>query len=983
MEIKKLFFIATLLLSCGMYAQENFAPTEIVTGTFIGTTEPLRDYPIHDPSVYNSGEMTIVPQQYTDIVREENSTTSPTIIQNLQTEAGGITALPVMQNFIGASQNESGYLPPDPTGAAGPDHYVHSVNSIVKIFDKQGNLEFGPVNLSSFLGIASNNGDPIVMYDQLADRWFVSEFGNLGSDLGLAIGVSVTNDPTGAYNVYQFDLDGFPDYPHYGIWHDGYYGTANYFPTAGAATTNGFVMERDAMLAGDPSPQMALFDLPGVVANPSQVKSAEPANLLGTEIDTDLPGYITYLQDDGWAASITFDHIKVWEIDVNWNNIANSTISSPLEIPTDPFDAGELFGDGNGAIHQPGTSQRLAGHGGIIAYAANYRPFDNHNSWLITFNTFIDENETGGIRWIELRNDDTNPWEIFQEGTYSIADGHSRMMSSANMDANGNIAMAYTTASETLPVSLRYTGRFDGDPLGQMTIAEEVIINGPGVRTNNNRYGDYAHMTMDPDNFTFWYTADYFSSNNQWRTQIASWRLFGPFADDVGVSAINNPTNGALTNSETVEISIRNYSPDPITNIPVELRVDGSLIASETFTGTVNPNEAETYQFSQTVDLSTAGQTYSIEAKTNLAGDGYLLNDDYTKEVMHLLANDVGVMEVASPGSGSDLGDETIIVKVKNFGATTQTGFNVEYVLDSGTPVVQSFSGNIGAEEIMSFTFSEAGDFSEVGEHTLAVKTNLSGDQLASNDEISVIVDNLLCMPTSDCSVGHGFASFEVGGINNASICGEDGYSDFTNLIANLEPGSTNTLTVTANYGSQYMSVWIDFNDDSIFTNDELVVDNYNFAPGQGAGSITETMDLVIPAIATIGEHIMRARASGTGPVSSDACEAILFGETEDYTANIGLLGVEDYEINNSELIITSTGGNQFVATLRTDYDGGVFSAIYNTLGQRVGFNKRVPNFDGSYKLNIDMSNMSAGIYYVRMGGQSTTAFKTSKLIVK
>ncbi len=170
------------------------------------------------------------------------------------------------------------------------------------------------------------------MYDQLADRWFVSEFGSLGSDLGLAIGVSETNDPTGAYNVYQFDMGSFPDYPHYGLWHDGYYGTANY---SSLNKTAAFVMERDVMLAGGSNPKVVLFDLPGVISNPLNVKSAEPAHLLGTEVNTDLPGYITYLQDDAWAAGITFDHIKVWEIDMNWNVPENSTISDPLELPTD------------------------------------------------------------------------------------------------------------------------------------------------------------------------------------------------------------------------------------------------------------------------------------------------------------------------------------------------------------------------------------------------------------------------------------------------------------------------------------------------------------------------------------------------------------------------------------------------------------------------------------------------------------------------
>ncbi|MCP4485405.1 MAG: T9SS type A sorting domain-containing protein [Flavobacteriaceae bacterium] len=980
MKTKKLLFLATIFLSFSLVAQNSRQPSGIITGTFMGTTGNLKDFPLYDVNNDNSDSSIIVPQQVNVLPQEENTTTSPTIIQNLQTEPGGITALPILQNFQGSNQGQSGYLPPDPTGAVGPDHYVHSVNSIVKIFDKTGNLVYGPISLGGFLGISSNNGDPIVMYDQLADRWFVSEFGNLGGDLGLAVGVSVTNDPTGAYNVYQFDMGSFPDYPHYGLWHDGYYGTANY---SNQGETAAFVMERDVILAGGAEPKVVLFDLPEVVSNPLNVKSAEPANLLGTEIDTNLPGYITYLQDDGWASAITYDHLKVWEIDMDWNNVANSTISDPLEIPTDPFDAGEVFGDGNGAIKQPGTSQRLSGHGGIVSFAANYRPFEDHNSWLITFNTFIDANETGGIRWIELRNDDFSSWEIFQEGTYSIADGHSRLMSTSAMDAEGNIALAYTTASENLKVSLRYTGRFDGDPLGQMTLDETVIFNGNGVRTNNNRYGDYAHMTLDPDNFTFWSTADYFQSNNYWATRIASFRVFGPFADDVGVSALNEPLNGILTNSETVEISIRNYSLAPVSNIPVELRVDGDLIASENFNGTINPNEAVNYEFSQTVDLSNQGQTYVIEAKTNFSGDGYEPNDNFVKEVKHLLSNDVGVYDLVSPQSGQNLANESITVKLKNYGAASQSGFDVQYILDSGSPVIQSFDGTIGSEEVISFTFDVEGDFSEIIAHSLNITTLLSGDQLTDNDEISVVVENLLCLPESNCTVGHGFDVFEIAGINNDSDCNGEGYSNFTNLIANLEPGSTNSLTVTSNYGNQYIKVWIDFNDDSQLTADEVVVDNYHFAAGEGSGNFTETFDLVVPAGAIVGEHLMRARASGVGTISDNSCQEIGFGETEDYTANIGSLGVEDYEINNSEMIITTLGDKQFDAILNTEFDGELFLALYNSLGQRVGFSKRVPRQGNTYKITIDMSNMSQGVYFVRMGGQNTTAYKTGRIIVK
>lgn len=974
MQLKNLFVAFTLIMCGSLFAQETFPPTEIITGTYKGKTIPLRDFPTMEAGDFDD------PRNQTIVPVPNNSTTTPepnnttTVIQNLQTEPGGIVAQPLDQNFIGASASESGFFPPDPTGAVGPDHYLHSVNSLVKIFDKTGNLLVGPVSLSSFLGNGSNNGDPIVLYDQLADRWIVSEFG-AGSN-SLSIGVSETSDPTGAYNVWDFTFSGFPDYPHYGLWHDGYYGTVN----LNGATTQGFVMERDVMLAGGANPQILIFNLPQIVVNPNQVKSPEPANLEGTTIDPTLPGYIVYLQDDAWGG-VSFDHLKVWEIDMDWGNVGNSTISAPLEIATDPFDAGELFGNGNGALFQPGTSQRLAAHGGIISFAANYRPFGSHNSWLITFNTFIDGNLTGGIRWVELRNDGVNPWEIYQEGTYSIADGHSRVMSSGSMDAAGNIALAYTTGSNNLAPSLRYTGRFDGDPLGMMTLAEEIIIDGPGVRTNSNRYGDYSHMTMDPDNFTFWFTSDYFSSNNQWRTQIASFALSGGFTADVGVSDIIQPSNGILTNAETVEVSIRNYGSASQSNIPLELRVDGNLIASETFVGSVAPNSTETYTFTATADLSTAGQTYSIEVTTDLAGDEFANNDAFTKEVTHLLADDVGAIEITAPVSGSGLGMETISVDIRNFGASTQSNFDVQYTINGGAAVVETFAGPINSEETVSFDFATQGDFSDLGIYEVTVSTSLSGDQETSNDSVTAMIENEFCQPVMDCSFGDGFQLVAVQEINNVSGC--EGYGDFTAQIANLAPGGTYDITFTTGYGDQNVVVWIDFNDNFTFAAGEIVVPNFVIAPGQGAGSYTETVTLTVPAGAAIGEHRMRVKSNWQAPVPNNACEETQYGETEDYTANIGDLGVNDSAISNADLVVTSLPNNQFDISLRTDYDGGVYMGVYNLLGQELDFNKKLPKDGNTYKVSLDMSNMSSGVYLLKIGGQTTTSYQTARIIVR
>ena len=51
-----------------------------------------------------------------------------------------------------------------------------------------------------------------------------------------------------------------------------------------------------------------------------------------------------------------------------------------------------------------------------------------------------------------------------------------------------------------------------------------------------------------------------------------------------------------------------------------------------------------------------------------------------------------------------------------------------------------------------------------------------------------------------------------------------EGYGDFTDQVAYLDENSTYSLTVTTGYGDQHVKVWIDFNDDSNFTSDEVVV---------------------------------------------------------------------------------------------------------------------------------------------------------------
>lgn len=619
--------LAVIACTSVVFSQEKNAPSEIIQGKFIGKTIPLRDMPtVAELKAEGLETVREVKQRFDPTVIGAEPVLIGTIEQTpdpvIQTEQGSRGILTTMQNFDGATIQEGGAVPPDPSGAVGPNHYVHAVNLVVKIFDKNGGLLAGPTSLGTFLGSGNNNGDPIVMYDQMADRFFVSQFRT--SDNALIIGISETPDPTGSYNVYEYPLNSFPDYPHYAVWPDAYYMTAN---KSNGNTT--YAIDRQALLDGDANPTIVGFNLPGVRRNPFTVFSPEPAHLLGTDFDTGTPGYIVYLQDNQWGGGVDFDHLKVWEIDVDFNTPSNSTISAtPLEIPTAAFDS-FLRPFGTGDIDQPQTTRRYDAQSGIISFAANYRKFAGHNSWVITFNTDVG-GVTPGIRWIELRNDGTNDWEIFQEGTYAPDDGEGRFMSSAAMDINGNIGMGYNLGSEETFASIKFTGRFDGDELGVMTFPESTIIDGTGRQTNTNRFGDYSHLTMDPDGLTFWHTSEYFIGVNQWRTRIASFRLNNGLNSDIGVFNFDSPESGDLTNAETVTVKIFNFGNDPQSNFEVALLLDGAPIVTENFTGTIQPLEEATFTFAQTLDLSTPQQSYTIEARTSLGGDQNIPNDGFT-----------------------------------------------------------------------------------------------------------------------------------------------------------------------------------------------------------------------------------------------------------------------------------------------------------------------------------------------------------------
>ena len=225
--------------------------------------------------------------------------------------------------------------------------------------------------------------------------------------------------------------------------------------------------------------------------------------------------------------------------------------------------------------------------------------------------------------------------------------------------------------------------------------------------------------------------------------------------------------------------------------------------------------------------------------------------------------------------------------------------------------------------------------------------------------------ENVLCTPSMNCDYNDGFQLFQLQDIDNSSGC--EGYGDFTSLSTNLEQGNDYELTVTTGYGDQYIKVWIDYNDDLDFTEDEVVINNYIIAPGVAGGVYTETISFTIPEDAVLGQHIMRAKANWAGDVPVDACVETTYGETEDYSVVIveSSLGIIENTFPENPIIYPNPTNGNVSIDLRKNYNN-VIIQLNDILGRKIieqscnqgrVFNLNIKESPGVYFLTIVTEN--------------------------
>ena len=531
----------------------------------------LRDMPPIDPE-------TVAKHYYLEPIPPKPPTQSGGPAGPLQTEAGPVTSAPTPTgvNFEGIGVGLAGFSPsgnpPDVNGRVGATQYVQWNNTSFAVFNKTtGALEYGPAagnTLFQALGgvcASHNDGDPVVSYDILAGRWVLSQFvvaGPAGSYSHQCFAVSTTSDATGEYYLYDFTTDpvNFIDYPHTGVWPDGYYMSAHVFsavpgeihppvaPPGAFIAARVYVFERAKMIDG-------------LAARMQSVDLGQQYGLLPADLDSLTPPPAGAAEFVLGPDAVSFDVTDTTRVTVTWDPAPALVALQGVPIQQGVGSAPCVNGQASPArdcVPQPPPAVGLDYLDNISAHLMYRLAYRNNGTQVVPQESLVvsgpsagSDSSHGAVEWFEFRNagSSTTTPTLFQSGTYD-PDTSYRWLPSIAMDKDGNIALGYSKSSTTVFPGIYLTGRLAGDTAGTMG-AETEVKAGIGVQQGGgNRWGDYSAMTLDPiDQCTFYYTNEYLKTNGafNWSTRIASYK----FPSCASAAAAYGTVTGTITSSET------------------------------------------------------------------------------------------------------------------------------------------------------------------------------------------------------------------------------------------------------------------------------------------------------------------------------------------------------------------------------------------------------------------------------------------------
>jgi hypothetical protein len=464
------------------------------------------------------------------------------LVDPLSTELGGTPAtagpsLPqtVGTSFLGVKASESGFIPPDSVGAAGPTQFLVATNGRIKVFDKAGNL--GPLDAAIdtfFLSVrgSSLTSDPRVVYDRLSGRFFISMITvDAPNRILFAVSSGSTISGPGSFTFFQFqhdlvgttpnpDTGGLADYDSLGVDANAAYVGINEFNAAGTSFlgSSGYVIRKSSLLAGGPIVvtafrQLATSTGPGPFA-PRGVTNDDPAATEGYFIGVDNASFgllqILRVSDPGGTPTIS----------------GNLTVAVPATFLPRPVQALGSIGPLD-ALDDRLFDARIKNGSLWTAHNINVT-----SAGVATSATGVTGRD--GSRFYEITNLTTVPTlhqsgTLFDSTTVSSGTARHHWIPSIAASGQGHVAMGTSLAAPTnsagtqIQPSVAVAGRLAGDPLG--TIQAPTLAQAGGgnynVQAGLQRWGDYSATMVDPnDDMTFWTVQEYADADNSWGVRV-------------------------------------------------------------------------------------------------------------------------------------------------------------------------------------------------------------------------------------------------------------------------------------------------------------------------------------------------------------------------------------------------------------------------------------------------------------------------------
>ncbi|HZV71529.1 MAG TPA: T9SS type A sorting domain-containing protein [Saprospiraceae bacterium] len=641
-------------------------------------------------------------------------------------------------SFEGLNESISGAQPPDVNGDVGKDYYVEIVNAtFFKVYDKTGHAVSGLISANTIWSQVqqSSAGDPILLYDQEVDRWFLTEF---PSSNRILIGISRTNDPRGSWDVYTFQTPRFPDFPKYSIWNDSYFMTDN----ESGANYPIYAINRHDLLSGLDTVRFQRLTVPKI--NGVFFEVGQPVDWDGFRAPPEgSPGIVVKLNDDDWGTT-NQDEIIVYKINIDWTVSANSHVDI-ITIPVTPYDTDGCFTQNTGGfscVPQP-NGQGIDGAQWIISNKAMYRNFVNHESIVFSFMVDVTGGDVAGIRWVEFRKVVDQEWKLYQEGTVGSDDGLHRFMSSIGIDGQGNIGLAYSISGSNKFPSLRYTGRYSSDPLGEMTFKEFEFATGTGS-LGYDRFGDYASMSVDPaDDHTFWFSGEYVLANGDWSTRVVAFDAGRDSIDIFPVTLITPKNSAHLGINEPLTVCILNRGLVAVDSFRIGYKFEGGPwhIEQAVLTSLL-PDSSYCHTFMTGLDFTSPGN-YNLSIATALNSDRNHRNDTLTYLINKPAFKDIAIEYVVPESETvvcSDTSSNTILFR--NLGADTITSALMQVSLE-GEPVdTVLWTGELAFGQQVSFIFNLEGIVEGHNQiQVTLIEINGGADEIPSNNEVEWIVN--------------------------------------------------------------------------------------------------------------------------------------------------------------------------------------------------------------------------------------------------